>query len=206
MNMGISAVSRHVMGAQEAVFINTRARLQRLSDAKFFAGWVKEFSRTDLVVRCAEPVIVAPADVFMVQVHGHTSTALFRAVLSHQFEAELFFTIPEPVRFLTAHEAVRVSVNGLTALVTSNGRAVEAQVVDLSVKGAGLITTCEFTKGDKVTIAFSTPLGPVECTGVVRYAKPDPAEDDKYRLGLELDELGRIERARWQRLIEQDAA
>ena len=206
MRVGLFAVPLLVMGAQEAVFINTRARLQRLNDAKFFAGWVKEFSRTDLVVRCAEPVTVAPTDVFMVQVHGHTSTALFKAVLSHQFEVELFLTIPEPVRFLTAHEAVRVSVDGLTALLTSKGRAVEAEVVDLSVKGAGLLTTCEFTKGEKVTIAFSTPLGPVECTGVIRYAKPDPAEDDKYRIGLELDDLGRIERARWQRLIEQDAA
>ncbi len=194
------------MGAQEAVFLHTRVRLQRLSDAKFFAGWVKDFSRADLVVRTAEPLPVTPNDVFMVQVHGHTSTALFRAVLQHRFEHDLHLAIPEPVRFLTANEPVRISVQGLTATITANGEAVEAKVVDLSARGAGLVTTSEFTRGDKVAVSFSTPLGIVECTGVVRYTKPEPAEDGYFRVGLELDDLGRIEHARWNRLIEQDAA
>lgn len=194
------------MATQEAIFINTRVRLQRLSDAKFFSGWVKDFTRTDLVVKLGGPAQVKPGETFMVQVHGHSSTALFRALLKGISPNELAFAIPEPVRFLTASEQVRVSVEGVTATLTSAGRALETTVVDLSVGGAGLVSTREIKRGEHVRVLFETPLGNVECDAEVRYCKAESIEDGTYRIGVRLEELGRIERARWNRLVEQDAA
>lgn len=159
-----------------------------------------------LTVRMSSASLVVIGDTFMVQVHGHTSTALFKAVLTSATDEDLFFSIPEPVRFLTAHEQVRVSVVDVSALVTTASKAFEATVMDLSAHGAGLLATRELRKGEMVTVSFTTPLGVVECGAEVRYCKPDSIEDGSYRLGLQLDEMGRIERARWNRIVEQDAA
>ncbi|MCB8932046.1 MAG: PilZ domain-containing protein [Fimbriimonadaceae bacterium] len=194
------------MATQEAIFINTRVRLQRLADAKFFSGWVKDFTRTDLVVKLGGPTQVKLGETFMVQVHGHSSTALFRAVLRAVGPKELTFVIPEPVRFLTASEQVRVTVEDVTATITGGGKALEATVVDLSVGGAGLVAAREIKKGEHVRVIFTTPLGNVECDAEVRYCKMESIEDGTYRIGVQLEELGRIERARWNRLVEQDAA
>lgn len=194
------------MATQESVSINTRVRLQRLSDAKFFSGWVKEFTRTDLVVRMGSLAPMAGGDVFMVQVHGPTFTALFKAVLRSAAEKDLCFTIPEPVRFLKASEQVRVSVVGVSALVTASNRAFESMVVDLSTTGAGLLATRELKKGEIVRVMFTTPVGEIECGAEVRYCKPDSIDDGSFRVGLQLEQMGRIERARWNRLVDQDAA
>lgn len=194
------------MATQEAIFINTRVRLQRLSDAKFFSGWVKDFTRSDLTVKLGTPTQVKAGETFMVQVHGHSSTALFRAVLRSVGSRELMFVIPEPVRFLTPSEQVRISVQGVTATITGEGKAVDATVVDLSVGGAGLVAACEIKKGEHVRVLFITPLGNVDCDAEVRYCKPESIEEGTYRIGVQLEDLGRIERARWNRLVEQDAA
>lgn len=189
------------MRSKKTIYVNTRVRLQRLSDAKFFSGWVRKFTHEEVVVRMNKPLPMAVGDVFMVQVHGFAASALFQAVLLREAEGDFQFAIPESARIVAPNEQARVVTAGVTAMVMSGRRNVEADVVDVGARGVGLVTTCDFVKGERVFATFKTPVGPIESMGTVSYARLEAPEGTTYRIGIELDELDRIGNARWQRLL-----
>jgi hypothetical protein len=186
--------------------VNTRARFQRLKDAKFFSGWVRDLTAADVLIQVTEPISTVPGELFLIQVHGRHQSALFKASLRVFADRELVFNIHHPIRFTKATESMRLLIDGMTGLVTAGTQEIEVLVVDLSEKGAGVLLPCGIEKNEAVTLRIDSSQGQIVCLGQVRYCKPDPQMPGQYRAGILLRPDNRVDQARWQRLIGSDAA
>jgi hypothetical protein len=194
------------MALDEKSFINTRARFQRLQDAKFFAGWVRDFNASAIIVNLSTESLLEPGEHFMFEVHGHDAVAIFPGVLSMVNADEYLFEIPQPLRLTSPNEEARVYVEDVSGILKGETMEVDVLVVDVSRRGAGVLAPLPLTAGEKVVLSLDTAQGPVECTGEVRYCRPDTKAWGQYRAGLLLDDMGRIEKARWARLVGGNAA
>lgn len=185
-------------------FLNTRVRFQRLSDAKFFAGWVKDFSAGGILVRTSPSAAVAVGEKFMFQVHGGDASAIFKGTLTIAGADELCFSIVEQIKYLGVNEAVRLLVDGMSGVIETSGGPIEMLVVDVSSKGLGLVCHTQLERGTEYNMHLDCAQGPVSCVGEIRYCKADAS--GQYRIGVLLKEMNRVDQARWQRLILPEAA
>lgn len=190
----------------EKSFLGTRARFQRLSDAKFFAGWVRDFSASAIIVTLSSGAPMEPGDEFVFEVHGRSSHASFPAVLSMVSADEFLFNIPQPMRLLTTTEEARVYVQDMAGVLRGDCLELDVVVIDVSRHGAGLLAPIELRAGERVTIQVDTPNGVVSCHGEVRYCRPSRKHYGHFRAGLLLDDMARIEKARWLNLVDQSQA
>jgi hypothetical protein len=186
----------------KASFLNTRARLQRLKDLKFFAGWVKDLTSGELHLKLSTKSVLETGDHFSIEIHGPTCTAQFRAWLAVQSQDEAIFMIPDKIAYLTAKENVRVNVDMPASIVLEDGTPLQVIVLDISSEGAGVLSSISVPRGTKLGLSVDTPHGTVGCDGEVRYSKPDADVPDQFRLGLRLDVVGRVDKARWNKLFE----
>jgi len=56
----------------------------------------------------------------------------------------------------------------------------------------------EFAKGAEVVLTIETNVGQISATGVVRHVRK---QQDKFRVGVELLGLSRLDGSRWRKLM-----
>lgn len=186
-------------------FANVRTRLQRLSDAKFFSGWAHELNEEILRMRLSTSVQIEIGDLFMAEVHGPTNIALFRASIAIFSGTEATFNVFAPFKFMPSTENVRLSVEGMRGTAIYDGMRVPFEVLDVSPTGTGLLSRQSLPRSSIVDLELDTAFGVVGASGEVRYCRPDTEVIGSFRIGIRLKELGRLERARWNRLFTEAA-
>ena len=204
------------MAGGRVTFANARARFQRLSDAKLFNGWVSALTGKNVIVAAEEGAKVQLGQTFRFQVFGSGATAVFDARLETISDRLLAFALSTPIRAVPSSEDMRMRTRNLSALLLditegepANGdddmavAMTEARVVDVSGKGLGLHISRAYKKGAKVKVVIDTPWGQTECTGEVRYSKP---EAQGFRVGLLIVEIDRLNQGRFARLLQTTAA
>lgn len=189
-----------------ATFIGTRARLQRISDARFFSGWVKDFGPTEVRVRAAADFDLQSGDQFMIQLAGKGATAIFRGQLGFTSGRMLNFRITTPVRVVASTEAMRIAVDGMRGTISDDEDTVEVTVVDVSDSGAGIVCKAQPERGSTVRFEFNAPAGEVSGEAEVRYCRPDPETEGQFRVGLMIKLASRLDQAKWSRMLEVDDA
>jgi hypothetical protein len=187
-------------------FVNNRARLQRLTDARIFAGWVKELTTTHLFLRPSVEAECAVGEPFFVEIHGGGRNATFRANFEVRLGDDLIFNIVSAIQFGSSSESVRQTVNGITGQAEVEGNLVLFSVVDVSEGGIGLLVPVPIPRGVLIDIELNTPQGLITCRGEVRYCRQDNSRKGFYRSGIAFQPLDRLEKARWQRVMERAAA
>ncbi|HEY3780878.1 MAG TPA: PilZ domain-containing protein [Fimbriimonadaceae bacterium] len=185
-------------------FFNTRARIQRIRDAKLFSGWVRSFSGTTVVVTLNRDENVRPGESFVFQVQGPGSVAMFTAVLELAFGTELTLKLVSEVRFTKSEGSMRLLVEGMTGQLIYDEYELEVTILDLSENGAGVVTDESLEKGTGIQLIIDSPQGRVDCAGEVIYCRP--LDDNQYRIGMSIKPQNRVDTARWQRLLFSDAA
>jgi hypothetical protein len=182
-----------------------RTRLQRLSDAKFFSGWVTDLDDTELRVRLNVSGECEPGDQFLVEIFGNEVNASFKAGLSVSFDNQAYLTILSPIQHRAATESARLSVSDMFGNVTTDETEVDVRVVDISRQGMGIIVRIPLTKGSQIRYKVISPVGELHGQAQVRYCRLDPTGNGLYRVGLRILDLTRVEQAKWHRLVERDA-
>ncbi len=185
---------------------NTRARFQRLRDAKFFWGWVRTFGKTNVVVALATEAKCERGDVFIFRVHGPGTTAVFRAVLEFQHGNELTLGLVGDVHYEEGEEDMRVLMDGASGKLISLGTELEVLVVDVSACGAAVLCDVELPKDSVVELYLDTRMGQVVAKGVVKYCRSASGLNNQYRIGMSLTPENRVDLARWQQLLLSEAA
>lgn len=193
------------MAMQKRGFTNTRTRFQRLSDAKLFSGWVRSFNRSGLVVSIAKEAVVGVGEVFMFQVFGHESLAMFKATLALTMDEELTFAVMGPMQLLKSSEEMRILVEGLTGSISFEGSETDVLFVDVSSNGAGLVSPEPLPKDAVVEVRIDSPQGTVVFEGRVRYCKALENTREQFRIGLQIQPQTRIDSARWAKVIGEAA-
>ena len=189
---------------KKASLLNNRARLQRLKDAKFFNGWVKEFDLEGEQLAIQVPVTQSsePGDVFMVEIHGADRTVIIKAKVSMASEGIIAFTFVGEPASMPPREKARIKVEGVGATLSSPSGAIDVEVSDISLEGCGILSSVQVDKGSRIEVMVDSPAGPIDCKGEVRYCKSDAEMQGLYRIGVLLEPLGRLEQARWNKMIE----
>lgn len=184
------------------LFIQTRARLQRIGDMKFFAGWVEAINHAQVRIRLKNnSVPVVRGERFSVEVAGKEQTAAFIGEVTDVAGAVIEFTLPRGMALLPKKETARISMFGVQGRVMFEGSEYSVTLVDISENGLGILTSSALERGAVVDFEIFTPLGSVNGSGEVRYCRQDGDAVGKFRAGLLVTSLDRIERARWNQLL-----
>ncbi len=164
---------------------NTRARFQRLSDAKLFAGWVRIFDKHTIVVLSNTTAPCKPGDQFMFQVYGPGKVVLFKAGVQAQYGHEISFSILSEMQYAPAKEEMRVLAEGTTGVLKGDGHEMEVMLIDISPKGAAVISAIFFSKETPVELLVASPAGPINLKGHVRNCREAEGMRSQYRVGIE---------------------
>jgi hypothetical protein len=184
------------------LFIQTRARLQRLGDMKFFTGWVEAINHSQVRIRLKPAkTLVARGDKFSVEVAGKEQTAAFIGEVSDVVGSVIELVLPRGMAFLPKKENARVSMFGVRGKIHFEGTEYPITLVDMSENGLGVLAASNLERGTIVEFELLTPIGPVCGSGEVRYSRLDPETPTQFRAGIQVSVLDRIERARWNQLL-----
>lgn len=197
------AYSRNDTADRKESFVNVRVRLQRLVDAKFFAGWVRTLSDTEIVIDFGNGETFEPGTKFFVTINGVQTAAVVQAILENQSPGFITLRYDGTLRYLNPTEAARRLVTGLTGVIKLDEAEIEMQITDVASKGFGAVIDGSLTRGMIVDIEVDTQFGNVAGKAEVRYCRQDQKDSLKHRIGFQLVQLGRIETARWGRLTEE---
>ncbi|MBX3113129.1 MAG: PilZ domain-containing protein [Fimbriimonadaceae bacterium] len=207
-------------------FIGTRARFQRLRDAKFFNGWIEDFSGNRLSISTHNQHAVELGDEFRFEGFGHHISVVFNARLDHIGQLDLGaagamvsqiegsnvqvieacrttfdFTVTSPIRFAASNESVRMQMPEIYTTIDFEGRTIETFTIDVGPQGIGVILREPLPHHAMVDVTVETRLGAVNAAGCVRYCRKDPDRAGMMRCGIMFTDLGRMEKPRWERFL-----
>jgi hypothetical protein len=183
-----------------------RTRLQRLKDAKFFTGWVTDFDEQEVKVRLGTDEACEPGDYYLLEIFGPLSDAVLQARVRMAFDNQAYFTIHGTINYRPATENARLRITGITATLTYPDFEVEGRVLDISHNGVGMVVRKALVQKSKAKIRLQTPRGEINAEGEIRYCRAESNGSGNFRVGIRLGDLARLEKARWQRLFESEAA
>jgi hypothetical protein len=183
-----------------------RTRLQRVRDAKFFTGWITEFDEHEVKVRLGTIDTFEPGDHYLIEVFGPEVDAILQARVRMAFDNQAYFTVHGAVNYRPATENARLKVTGITGHLLFPDFDVEGKVIDISQNGIGMLVRKALPQKSHMQVRLLTPRGEINAEGEIRYCRAETNGSGTYRVGIQLGSLGRLERARWQRLFETDAA
>ncbi len=183
----------------DASYIGTRARFQRLGDAKLFNGWVHDIKNESLLIRCEEECTLAPGDRLLFEVAGLNESLIFEARFRDNASGLHAFDISTVRRHFKAQETIRLAVSNMEITIFADSEQVQAIVKDISPNGLGVVLDKAIQKGEIVQIALSTSHGSIESKAEVRYCR---SVGGQFRIGLQFTDMARIDKGRWIRLFE----
>lgn len=184
-------------------FVNVRVRMQRLVDAKFYSGWLRSMTESEVVIDFAGSDIFEPGTKFFLSINGVNSAAVVQTQLTSQSPGFLSLRYDGTIKYLNPSEQARRLVTGLTGIIHIDGGEIDMQITDVSVKGFGALIEGVILKGSIVSIEIDTQFGNVIAQAEVRYCRQDSKDSMRHRVGFQIVQIGRIENARWGRLTEE---
>lgn len=207
------------MRRNEREFVNTRARFQRLSDSKFFTGWVEDFGFPSLALRCAPEAELAVGDKFLFELYGEKANCIFIGTLevvdgldalkqvsvaeqSAIPEITFEFRILSEYRYIQPKESVRKAVQSLTATITRAKGEFEVAVSDVSSTGAGILTSEKFDVGELVQLRVTAMMRTITLQCQVRYSRADRRLAGMYRSGLQFENMNRVDVVSWTKVMD----
>jgi len=193
------------------VLKNARTTFQRLSDAKFFHGWVNQISPQTVSVYSCSDTRFECGDQFSFQVFGAGMDAHFQATLvniqnadlgklfsnkrSGCYPAELSSHISGPITFRDSREQPRFFVRDIGARF-SDSTSELCPVLDIGPLGLSVVTDREFRKGDEISLSIHSPIHTLNCIATVR----NIIAYDFQRVGFEIVTMDRIDAKKWARI------
>ncbi|MCW5936856.1 MAG: PilZ domain-containing protein [Fimbriimonadaceae bacterium] len=175
-----------------------RARLQRLSDAKFFGGWVLRIADKAIVVKAPDAPGFQTGETFHFQVFGQDASLVFQARFASAIGDQAVFELSQNPRQIPSNEQARRTVRGITANLAHPSGSVELEIFDASYDGLGVLCALELQNGETYQVQMQSPVGDLQVSATVRHCKPAGDRLNRYRVGFQIQADSRTELARWR--------
>jgi hypothetical protein len=201
------------------VLNRARTTFQRISDAKFFNGWIRNVTLDNVVAHTCTNSQLEPGDEFSFQVYGNKKDAFFHArlVTLHSSEQTPLFNTDRAGGFhaldigchITTEMSLKDSngqprffVEGVSAdIVRGDGYEAEAAVViDIGPGGFAAIVPRGFKKMDSVRVTLRTNGQMVQFEAEVRNCVVNALNSMYERIGLQIQRMDRVDALRWKQL------
>jgi hypothetical protein len=172
--------------------VDARVTLQRKRDAKIYHGWVVAFDSHRLVARLSKSEILVADDVYVCRVGREGGDLLFEVASAGATGNCHHFGVVSRIDVLECQGDARYA-RSLPAEIDG----LPATIVDVSSGGIGLVCLAKFPTGEKVTVETEG----IQLRGEVRYSRRMRDAEGTYRVGIKLDNLSRVDRARWMEVV-----
>lgn len=180
----------------------TRCRLQRLSDLKFLSGWIREVGPKRLIVELKNDILVETGDRFNVEASINLATVGLPCVVAEVSKSNLTMDIVGEALLTTPGQEARYQASDITVSVHGGERIIQAEAVDISANGLGVLTYDQMSRFAKARLAVRGVGAAVECIGIVKYCRADTIEKDAFRIGFEIQFEDRLSKMMWLRLVQ----
>lgn len=183
------------------VLKNTRCRLQRHTDLRFFSGWIRSIDNQSMQVELNEDARAVFGDRFYVEASGEEAIVCFTGdtvgVSDHHVNLKLadFQICARP------GQIPRYQADGIEVELYGLESRVEGDAIDISSNGIGLLCNSQVPRFVPVKMVVRGSVACVECDGRVRYCRRDPDEPGCYRVGIQLEPMQPSEERMWNRLV-----
>jgi hypothetical protein len=208
------------MSSIDVVALNrARTTFQRVSDGKFFNGWIKQITLDTVVAHTCTSARIEPGQEFSFQVYGNRMDAFFYATVTALHGAEqgpvfssdrsggasaieLSCRVSTEMAFKESSGQPRFCVEGACAdLVTESGHLAEsAIIIDIGPGGFAAMTDHEFQKGDRVSASVFARGHLVKCQAEVRNCVGNTLNPEFQRTGLQITRMDRVDALRWKQI------
>lgn len=184
--------------------VGTRVRLQRLKDARYFAGWIEAAAGNLIHVAINNPGDLSEGDDVFGEAHSFHQRMNIKATIDRRIGdgANVRFVLrvkQEPV-LLPGVENPRFRVPSTTAKFTFEGGESFGIVEDASVAGLGLLLESKIERGQVGLVLMEGVTGQIEAKIEIRHALELP-EIEKFRCGALIQGMERDSAERWVKLI-----
>lgn len=179
--------------------------MQRIADARFCTGWIIRVEPTQFAAKISNGDAAWLNSEFRVEIQGREAVAEFSASMI-AFDGKVgLFRITSPMLRRTSAEVPRFAVRELKAVLRHLGQEYDAEVMDLSWTGIGVRLDFALPAKDEVEVEIKGLVGNFRVKATVQYCRSCSATG-KFRLGMKLAPLDRIEKGRWHQLVACEAA
>jgi hypothetical protein len=157
-------------------------------------------SANDATISLNDCETMEVGDIIVGEVSGRENRALIDACVSKADESIVRFDFRRTPRYEPTRENARTCVRNVSGTLSFEGEVVDVTVLDVSATGIGFLTYAPLPTNSAVTFTLETPFGPVKVSGEVRYCRSDTLRFGLYRAGSLITEMGRLDRARWNKM------
>lgn len=182
--------------------LNMRCRIQRLSDLKLFAGWIDIFDFPRVQIRLARAKVnVLPGQELRVEIFCTDRKVCFNATVQSCNGQLITLEIGSPIQYTNSIEDARFYVEPVYGSIESSGARLPVVVVDASEQGMGMIVGVPIEKNLMVNIGIENGRNKFKCMAEIRYCREMKEEPGKYRCGIMIQSMTRIDRARYLEMM-----
>jgi len=207
-------------------FVGSRTRAVQIGNDSQISGWVESFYGTTLEVGTSVAIMSQKGDRFRFELNCKRVSAVFDATLTdlhpssfkvgrtstfssgaNALEVEskfwtMQFAVEGKFQLMNSSQEVRRRKEGVTATLIHEGAHQKGEVLDASIFGFACHLPCELPQGALVKFDIRTQIGPVEGQGTVQFCRK--FGEARYRTGVRIWDLGRLDLHRWARFVEGD--
>lgn len=177
-----------------------RARFQRIRDARFFGGWILESSATQVSLRSIEASQLDVQDRCRIEIYSEAETHSAVVVVLASEDTRVVLRVEDSFSSRPSTEVARLIVASCPGSLMIEGLGLSVDLHDVSVEGCGVLVDRSLKRGSLGKLAVDSPHGRIDAEVEVRYCRPDAEQFGMYRAGLRIRQIGRIEKARLQKL------
>lgn len=193
------------MSASIRTFRNVRVRLHRRNSDKWLAGWVTHLARDEARVRLWSHVPFEVNEPVAGECYGQGTVARFSGKVFAQANLDIAISLLGSISYAPSEETPRIFAAGLHGQLEGHRGTAEIQVLDVSPLSLGVLADKGFDSGDHLTLAMPTEMGPVAAKVSVANCREDSKAPGQFRIGLHIEDMARLDRARWGRLVAERA-
>lgn len=186
-------------------FRNVRARLQRRTSGEWMSGWVTHLVREEARVRLWTPIPLLTNEPIVGECYGQGTLARFSGRLLAQAGQEISIGVIGSISYAPSEETPRICATGLVGQLGSRESCAAMQVLDVSPASLGALVDLEFDPGAELTMDLPSEMGPITARVSVANCRPDPEMPERFRIGMHILDMARLDRARWGRLVAERA-
>ncbi len=176
--------------------------MQRLTDARFFRGWVDR-SDEDLIVMASEPDLpVDKGDEFQVEIAAQERRVAFRGKLTDRGFGEYHVRLLGDIQLFPTDEEVRIAVQTPTKCCLIGDGEIEGEILDISEAGMGIFIQQPVDRESKYFFQVESVVGRIAGEAEARYCRRLMTPPNTFRAGFRVTIPDRISRGRWAHLCD----
>lgn len=184
--------------------VGSRVRVQRVSDARLFSGWVDTAAGHLVHLALSQTDDLKVGDPIFCEAHTFSARVNFRAAVERiqpmGDTSRFVIRLSSGITVAAGAENPRFRVPSTALRVDLESGPMEGRILDISVTGIGANLDRGLDRGSKVRGEITTIYGPVEAEFEVRYCRP-LSDSDEHRAGLQIVSMDRDSASTWVRYV-----